>query len=100
MARSRPGDAAPSSAASRVRTPAGGLRRMTGTALPVLMASGMIYVLPLMARPFLSASEYATWALGATVLSITLVFDLGSTAFVLTTAGTPLLTQKRLLARL
>lgn len=71
---------------------------MTGTALPVLMASGMIYVLPLMARPFLSASEYATWALGATVLSITLVFDLGSTAFVLTTAGTPLLTQKRLLA--
>ena len=81
MARSRPGDAAPSSAASRVRTPAGGLRRMTGTALPVLMASGMIYVLPLMARPFLSASEYATWALGATVLSITLVFDLGGGTF-------------------
>lgn len=76
----------------------GGLQRMLGTGLPVLLASGLIYLLPLMARPFLSVSEYATWALGATVLSITLVFDLGSTPFVLTTAGTSLLTQRRLAA--
>ncbi|WP_050668412.1 MATE family efflux transporter [Luteipulveratus halotolerans] len=69
--------------------------RMVTTGLPVLVASGLLYVLPLAARPFLSDAEYATWALGAVVLSITLVFDFGATPYVLAAEGAGSLDRAR-----
>lgn len=73
-------------------------RRILSTGLPALAASALTYLQPIVGQPFLSHEEYGTWALGASLLSMSLVFDLGGATFVMAASGAGALTARRIRA--
>lgn len=56
---------------------------MFASGIPALAASGLVLLIPLSGRQFLTRAEYATWALLATVLTVSLVLDFGGPALIL-----------------
>lgn len=73
-------------------------RRLLSTGVPPLAASALTYLQPIIGQPFLSHEEYGTWALGASLLSMSLVFDLGGATFVMAASGAGALTARRIRA--
>lgn len=73
-------------------------RRLLSTGVPALAASALTYLQPIVGQPFLSHEEYGTWALGASLLSMSLVFDLGGATFVMAASGAGALTAQRIRA--
>src|SRR6476646_4907806 len=53
------------------------------TGLPNLVASGLLIVLPLIGRLLLAPTQYATWVLMSTVLTVSLVVDFGSASWLI-----------------
>ncbi|NNG39267.1 oligosaccharide flippase family protein [Flexivirga sp. ID2601S] len=70
--------------------------RLLRTGLPTLVASGLIYLQPILGRSHLSVTEYSTWALGATVLSMGLILDFGGTAYSVAASASGTLTRAAL----
>lgn len=70
------------------------IRKLMATGVPTLLASGLLYLQPILGQRFLSSAEYATWALGATILTTGLTLDFGGSAYVSATAARGQLTRK------
>ena len=73
-------------------------RRLLRVGLPVLLSNAVLVFLPILARVYLGPVDYATWALLMTVVASSVLFDLGSTAF-LQSAGYGVRVERRLYAR-
>ncbi|WP_157732694.1 lipopolysaccharide biosynthesis protein [Cellulomonas sp. PSBB021] len=55
---------------------------MFGAGAPNIIAAALLMVSPLVGQAYLSTDDYAVWALSATVVTISAVFDLGAPAYV------------------
>ena len=67
--------------------------RLLQGGLPAILASGVASLVPLLGSVYVSTTEYAIWALGATLSTIFIVFDFGSPSLATKLASTDQLTR-------
>ncbi len=70
--------------------------RMFGAGAPNVIAAALLMVSPIIGQAFLSEREYSVWALSATIVTISAVFDLGAPAYVARANATGASTAKSL----